>query len=123
MVGYLLGYPVMGSCVLVYRPKYGAKCIRCKKFKARPAWSKFYWLVKSIGVALFIIPGIICYVLYPKSANPDEAYMTMVTNLFPEGMKWISNGVLIAALVGTIDSCIKCIKHSFYKRYLCKKNK
>ena len=51
-----------------------------------------------------MLPGILCFVLHPDLADPDEAFMTMVTNYLPVGMTGLIVAVLIAALVSTVDS-------------------
>jgi SSS family solute:Na+ symporter len=51
-----------------------------------------------------MLPGILCYVLHPDLADPDAAFMTMVTNYLPVGMTGLIVAVLIAALVSTVDS-------------------
>ena len=51
--------------------------------------------------------------LYPELANPDEAYMTMVTNLFPTGMVGLVLAVLTAALVSTIGSALNALSTVF----------
>jgi SSS family solute:Na+ symporter len=63
-------------------------------------------------VPLFILPGIICYVLYPH-INPDEAYLTMVTNLFPPGMKGLIIVVLVACLISTIGASLNSVSTVF----------
>jgi len=62
---------------------------------------------------LFIIPGIACYVLFPDLKDPDEAYMTLVTRLFPAGATGIVLAVLIAALISTIDSALNSLSTVF----------
>jgi SSS family solute:Na+ symporter len=69
------------------------------------------WL-KILSLPLFILPGIICFILYPKS-NSDFAYMTMVTNLFPAGLNGLVIVVLIAVLVGTIGSSLNSLSTVF----------
>jgi SSS family solute:Na+ symporter len=80
------------------------------------------WL-KIFDVALFIIPGIICFILFPNLKNPDEAYMTMVTKLFPVGMTGLIMAVLIAALVSTIDSALNSLSTVFTMDIYVKKYK
>jgi len=70
------------------------------------------WL-KILDVALFILPGIICFILFPGLKNPDEAYMTLVTRLFPAGMTGLVMAVLIAALISTIDSALNSLSTVF----------
>ncbi|OFY56869.1 MAG: hypothetical protein A2Y87_11075 [Bacteroidetes bacterium RBG_13_46_8] len=71
--------------------------------------SNFTGWLKILDVALFIIPGITCFVLFPNLADPDEAYMTMVTRLLPAGMTGLVIAVLIAALISTIDSALNSL--------------
>ena len=70
------------------------------------------WL-KILDVPLFIIPGVLCYILYPHLSNPDEAYLTLVTRLFPPGMRGLIIVVLIAALVGNIGSSLNSVSTVF----------
>jgi SSS family solute:Na+ symporter len=62
---------------------------------------------------MFILPGIICYVLYPNIGDDKLAYMTMVTNLFPSGMNGLVICVLIAVLVATIGSSLNALSTVF----------
>jgi SSS family solute:Na+ symporter len=62
---------------------------------------------------LFILTGIICFILFPELKDPNEAYMTMVTNLFPPGMNGLVIVVLIAVLVGTIGSSLNALSTVF----------
>ena len=70
------------------------------------------WL-KILDVPLYILPGIICLALYPGLKNPDEAYMTMVTNLFPVGMVGLVLAVLTAALISTVGSALNALSTVF----------
>ena len=70
------------------------------------------WL-KILDVPLYILPGIICLALYPGLKNPDEAYMTMVTNLFPVGMVGLVLAVLTAALISTVSSALNALSTVF----------
>jgi SSS family solute:Na+ symporter len=56
---------------------------------------------------------VICFALYPTLAKPDEAYLTMVTNLFPIGMVGLVFAVLTAALVSTIGSALNALSTVF----------
>ena len=64
---------------------------------------------------MFILPGIICYVLYPNIGDDKLAYMTMVTNLFPSGLNGLVICVLIAVLVATIGSSLNALSTVFTK--------
>ena len=69
--------------------------------------------MKILDVPLYILPGIICLALFPQLENPDEAYMTMVTHLFPVGMVGLVLAVLTAALVSTIGSALNALSTVF----------
>ncbi len=109
----ILGYPVMGVwfwCTdqSMVQSVLGARSLRQGQLGANLTG----WL-KILDVALFIIPGIVCFVLFPGLENPDEAYMTMVTRLFPAGMTGLIMAVLVAALVSTIDSALNSLSTVF----------
>jgi SSS family solute:Na+ symporter len=70
------------------------------------------WL-KILSLPLFILTGILCSVLFPHLKDPNEAYMTMVTNLFPPGMNGLVIVVLVAVLVGTIGSSLNSLSTVF----------
>jgi SSS family solute:Na+ symporter len=70
------------------------------------------WL-KVLSLPLFILTGILCYILFPHLKDPSEAYMTMVTSLFPPGMNGLVIVVLIAVLVGTIGSSLNALSTVF----------
>jgi SSS family solute:Na+ symporter len=71
------------------------------------------WL-KILDVALYILPGIICFALFSDTLkNPDEAYLTMVENLFPVGMVGLVFAVLTACLVSTIGSALNALSTVF----------
>jgi SSS family solute:Na+ symporter len=70
------------------------------------------WL-KILTLPLFIGIGILCFILFPGLKDPAEAYMTMVTNIFPPGMNGLVIVVLIAVLVGTIGSSLNSLSTVF----------
>ena len=70
------------------------------------------WL-KILDVALYILPGILCFALFPTLKDPDEAYLTMVENLFPVGMVGLVFAVLTACLVSTIGSALNALSTVF----------
>ena len=106
--GYLLSWVILlwefGSGVTdqsMVQPVLAAK-----NLKEGQMGTNFTGWLKILDVPLYILPGIICLALFPQLENPDEAYMTMVTHLFPTGMVGLVLAVLTAALVSTVVSCI-----------------
>lgn len=108
-----LGYPVMGVWFWCTDQSMVQSVLGAKNLKQGQLGANFTGWLKIFDVALFIIPGIICFILFPRLGNPDAAYMTMVTQLFPAGMTGLVMAVLIAALVSTIDSALNSLSTVF----------
>ena len=109
----VLGYPVMGVWFWCTDQSMVQSVLGAKNLKQGQLGANFTGWLKILDVALFIIPGITCLVLFPNLSNPDEAYMTMVTRLLPSGMIGMVMAVLIAALVSTIDSALNSLSTVF----------
>jgi SSS family solute:Na+ symporter len=109
----LLGYPILGVwfwCTdqSMVQSVLGAKSLRTGQYGTNVcAW------LKVIDMPLFILPGILCFILFPDLANPDEAYMTMVKELLPHGMIGLIMTVLMAALISTIASALNSLSTVF----------
>lgn len=119
----VLGYPVMGVWFWCTDQSMVQSVLGAKSLKQGQLGANFTGWLKILDVALFIIPGIVCYILFPDLNNPDEAYMTMVTRLFPAGMTGLVMAVLIAALVSTIDSALNSLSTVFTMDIYVKKHK
>ena len=109
----ILGYPVMGVWFWCTDQSMVQSVLGARNLRQGQLGANFTGWLKILDVALFIIPGIACYVLFPNLTNPDEAYMTMVTRLFPAGMTGLVMAVLIAALISTIDSALNSLSTVF----------
>ncbi|HKJ40789.1 MAG TPA: sodium:solute symporter [Sunxiuqinia sp.] len=109
----VLGYPIMGVWFWCTDQSMVQSVLGAKSLKQGQLGTNFTGWLKILDVALFIIPGVTCFVLFPGLKNPDEAYMTMVTRLLPSGMIGMVMAVLIAALVSTIDSALNSLSTVF----------
>jgi solute:Na+ symporter, SSS family len=109
----LLGYPIMGVWFWCTDQSMVQSVLGAKNLKQGQLGANFTGWLKILDVFLFILPGIICFALFPNLDNPDEAYMTMVTRLLPAGMIGLVMAVLIAALVSTIDSALNSLSTVF----------
>lgn len=109
----VLGYPVMGVWFWCTDQSMVQSVLGAKNLEQGKMGANFTGWLKILDVALFIIPGITCFVLFPNLSDPDEAYMTMVTRLLPAGMTGLVMAVLIAALVSTIDSALNSLSTVF----------
>ena len=109
----LLGYPVMGVWFWCTDQSMVQPVLAAKSLKQGQLGANFTGWLKILDVPLYIIPGIICFALFPTLQNPDEAYMTLVTNLFPVGMVGLVMAVLTAALVSTVGSALNALSTVF----------
>ena len=119
----VLGYPIMGVWFWCTDQSMVQSVLGAKSLKQGQMGANFTGWLKILDVALFIIPGITCFVLFPDLKDPDEAYMTMVTRLLPAGMTGMVMAVLIAALVSTIDSALNSLSTVFTMDIYIKKFK
>jgi solute:Na+ symporter, SSS family len=119
----VLGYPIMGVWFWCTDQSMVQSVLGAKSLKQGQLGANFIGWLKIFDVALFIIPGIACFVLFPHLKNPDEAYMTLVTQLFPAGMIGLIMSVLLAALISTIDSALNSLSTVFTMDIYVKKYK
>ncbi|MFL5745356.1 MAG: sodium:solute symporter family transporter [Niastella sp.] len=119
----LLGYPIMGVWFWCTEQSMVQSVLGAKSLKQGQLGANFIGWLKILDVPLFILPGIICFVLYPHLKNPDEAYLMMVTNLFPAGMKGLIIVVLVACLISTIGASLNSVSTVFTMDIYVKKYK
>ena len=109
----VFGYPVLGIwywCTdqLMVQRVLGARSLRDGQLGVI-----FAGFLKILPVFIFVLPGTICYVMYPGLPNGDLAYTTIITNWLPIGFKGIMIAVLIAALLSTMDAGLNSISTIF----------
>jgi SSS family transporter len=109
----VLGYPVMGVWFWCTEQSMVQSVLGARNLEQGQLGANFIGWLKILDVPLFIIPGVLCFILYPHLHNPDEAYLTLVTRLFPPGMRGLIIVVLIAALVGNIGSSLNSVSTVF----------
>jgi SSS family solute:Na+ symporter len=56
--------------------------------------------------ALFVLPGIIAYKMFPHLDRPDSAYLMLVKSLIPAGLRGLILAAMAAALMSHISSMI-----------------
>ena len=122
-IAIILGYPIMGVWFWCTDQSMVQSVLGAKNLTQGQLGANFTGWLKLLDVALFIIPGITCFVLFPNLTDPDEAYMTMVTRLLPVGMTGMVIAVLIAALISTIDSALNSLSTVFTMDIYIKKYK
>ena len=110
----LLGYPVMGVWFWCTDQSMVQPVLAAKDLREGQLGTNFTGWLKILDVVLYILPGIICFALFGDTLkNPDEAYLTMVENLFPVGMVGLVFAVLTACLVSTIGSALNALSTVF----------
>ncbi|NOU36803.1 MAG: sodium/solute symporter [Kiritimatiellaceae bacterium] len=109
----LLGYPVLGIWFWCTDQSMVQSVLGAKNLQSGRLGTSFCGGLKILDAVLFFLPGIICLIIFPNLANPDEAYMTMVSQLLPHGLIGLIMTVLIAALVSTIASALNALSTVF----------
>ena len=110
----VLGYPVMGVWFWCTDQSMVQPVLAARSLKEGQIGTNFTGWLKILDVFLYILPGIICFALFGDTlTNPDEAYLTMVENLFPVGMVGLVFAVLTACLVSTIGSALNALSTVF----------
>lgn len=109
----LLGYPVAAIAFFCTDQAMVQSVLGARNLEQGQLGISFIGWLKILSLPLFILTGILCYILFPRLNDPAEAYMTMVTNLFPQGMNGLVIVVLIAVLVGTIGSSLNALSTVF----------
>lgn len=109
----LLGYPVSAVAFFCTDQAMVQSVLGAKNLEQGQLGVNFIGWLKILSLPLFILTGILCFILFPHLGDPAEAYMTMVTNLFPPGMNGLVIVVLIAVLVGTIGSSLNSLSTVF----------
>lgn len=117
----LLGYPVSAVAFFCTDQAMVQSVLGAKNLEQGQMGVNFIGWLKILSLPLFIVTGIICFILFPGLKDPNQAYMTMVTNLFPPGMNGLVIVVLIAVLVGTIGSSLNSLSTVFTMDVYAKK--
>lgn len=117
----LLGYPVSAIAFFCTDQAMVQSVLGARNLEQGQLGVNFIGWLKILSLPLFILTGILCYILFPGLKDPAEAYMTMVTHLFPPGLNGLVIVVLIAVLVGTIGSSLNSLSTVFTMDVYAKK--
>lgn len=112
-VAIILGYPIVGIYYWCADQTIVQKVLAAKNITEGQYGSIFIAVLKIIMPFIFILPGIMCYVLFRNTAQPDNAYITLVKNLMPHGLLGLAVSALIAALIDTISSGLNAFSTVF----------
>lgn len=115
----LLGYPISGLWFWCTDQSMVQPVLAAKDLGEGQKGANFTGWLKILDVAIYIIPGIVCFALVKTgffgdmAVNADDAYLTLVYRLFPMGMVGLVLAVLTAALISTIGSALNALSTVF----------
>ncbi len=109
----VLGYPVVGVYYWCTDQTIVQRVLGAKNNREGQYGAVFTAALKIIMPFIFLFPGVMCFVLFPNLADPDQAYMTLVTKLLPVGVVGLIVAALSAALVNTIASALNSFSTLF----------
>lgn len=118
----LLGYPISGLWFWCTDQSMVQPVLAAKDLSEGQKGANFTGWLKILDVAIYIIPGIVCFALWKTgffgnmTIEADNAYMTLVSSLFPVGMVGLVLAVLTAALISTIGSALNALSTVYSKR-------
>ena len=111
----LLGYPISGLWFWCTDQSMVQPVLAARDLREGQRGANFTGWLKILDVAIYIMPGIICFALVrtgffgDMTIEADNAYMTLVSHLFPVGMVGLVLAVLTAALISTIGSALNAL--------------
>ena len=100
----ILGYPVIGIWFWCADQTIVQRVLGAKDMQQAQLGTVFAAFLKILPPLLFLLPGILCFILHPSLDDPDKAFATMIVHHLPTGMVGLMVAVMIAALISTIDS-------------------
>ncbi len=100
----LTGYPIVAIFYWCADQTIVQKMLGAKNLREGQRGALFLATLKIITPVIFVLPGIICYILFKDITTADNAYITLVQQLMPAGLRGLCIAALIAALVDTVSS-------------------
>lgn len=115
----IVGYPIMGLWFWCTDQSMVQPVLAARDLNEGQKGAAFTGWLKILDVAIYIIPGIVCFAMWKTgmfgnvAVEADNAYMTLVVHLFPGGMVGLVTAVLTAALISTIGSSLNALSTVF----------
>lgn len=109
----VLGYPVLGIWFWCTDQTIVQRALGAKNIQHAQKGILLTAALKILDTFIFVVPGIICFILFPKLANPDEAFLTLSVGILPHGLLGLTVAVIIAALISTVDSGLNSLSTVF----------
>ena len=110
--GIVFGAPILGIWYWCTDQVIVQRVLSARDEGHAKAGTIFAGFLKILPVFLLVLPGLICYALYPqlftavdgKVTNGDIAFPSLVINLLPAGLVGLLIAALLAALMGAMSS-------------------
>lgn len=109
----LIGYPIMGVWFWCTDQSMVQSVIGAKNLKQGQLGANFCAWLKLIDIPLFVLPGILCFILLPNLTNSTDAYLQLVKEVLPPGLIGLVVVVMVAALISTIGSALNSLSTVF----------
>tara|TARA_R100001369_G_scaffold76278_1_gene105406 strand:- start:923 stop:2500 length:1578 start_codon:yes stop_codon:yes gene_type:complete len=109
----LLGYPVLGIWFWCTDQTIVQRALGAKSIQHAQKGILLTATLKILDTFIFVVPGIVCFLLFPTLENPDEAYLTLSVSILPAGLFGLTISVILAALISTVDSGLNSLSTVF----------
>ena len=109
----ILGYPVMGVWFWCTDQSMVQSVLGAKNLRQGQLGANFTAWLKLLDIPLFILPGVLCFILTPNLSSSTDAYLSLVKAVFPAGLIGLVVVVMVAALVSTIGSALNSLSTVF----------
>lgn len=84
-----------------------------KNLKNGQMGANFVAWLKLIDIPLFMLPGVLAFILLPNLTNSTDAYLKLVESVFPSGLIGLVIVVMMAALISTVGSALNSLSAVF----------
>ena len=109
----VFGYPILGIWYWCTDQLIVQRTLCARSVKHAQGGIIFASFLKIMPVFIFVVPGIIGYVLYPGLVNADMVYPTILSHWLPVGLRGVMVAVLLAAILSTMDAGLNSISTIF----------
>ncbi|MEI8097896.1 MAG: sodium/solute symporter [Sediminibacterium sp.] len=122
----VLGYPVIGVWFWCTEQSIVQRTLAAKNITEGQKGALLVAGLKIIMPFIFIVPGIMCFVLVkdqqiPALPNPDHAYIAMVYGLLPNGVIGLALGTLLVSIVNDVATGLNSFSTVFSMDLYAKK--
>lgn len=122
--GILLGAPILGVWYWCTDQSIVQRVLSARNIQEARRGAIFAGFLKLLPLFIFVVPGIIAYVLAGRGeitlSSPDAALPTLVSALLPEGVRGLVVAGLLAALMSSLssvfNSCSTLVTWDVYRK-------